>query len=169
MHAHWGDTEGVGSEHTLDGKQYEAELHIVHYNTKYGNAGEAFDKEDGLAVLGMLLKVGKENKELQKVLGRLKELEEVYDKVAIEESLIIDNLLPADKSFFTYPGSLTTPPLYESVTWIVFNQPIEISQEQLNTMRSLRSGTGRKRFNLVNNFRPTCDQAERRIRFSCHC
>ena len=131
MHAHWGDAEGVGSEHTLDGKQYDAELHIVHYNTKYGNAGEAFDKEDGLAVLGMLLKVGKENKELQKVLGRLKELEEVYDKVAIEESLIIDNLLPADKSFFTYPGSLTTPPLYESVTWIVFNQPIEISPEQV--------------------------------------
>merc|ERR1712109_143045 len=75
MHAHWGSCAGHGSEHTLDGKQYDAELHIVHYNTKYGNAGEAFDKEDGLAVLGMLLKVGKENKELQKVLGRLKELE----------------------------------------------------------------------------------------------
>ena len=34
MHAHWGSCAGHGSEHTVDGKQYDAELHIVHYNTK---------------------------------------------------------------------------------------------------------------------------------------
>lgn len=31
MHAHWGSKDGVGSEHTIDGKSYDAELHIVHY------------------------------------------------------------------------------------------------------------------------------------------
>ena len=36
MHAHWGSCAGHGSEHTVDGKQYDAELHIVHYNTKVG-------------------------------------------------------------------------------------------------------------------------------------
>ena len=131
MHAHWGDIEGVGSEHTLNGAPFDAELHIVHYNTKYGSPGEAFDKEDGLAVLGIFLKVGKEHQELQKVLGKLKDLDQVYDVAAIEESILVENLLPANKSYFTYPGSLTTPPLYESVTWIVFNQHIEISQEQV--------------------------------------
>ena len=36
--------------------------------------------------------------------------------------------LPASKSYWTYEGSLTTPPLYESVTWILFKQPVEISR-----------------------------------------
>ncbi len=35
------------------------------------------------------------------------------------------------KSYWTYPGSLTTPPLFESVTWIVFKDPIQISQKQV--------------------------------------
>lgn len=37
MHAHWGGCKGHGSEHTVDGRQYDAELHIVHYNTKVNN------------------------------------------------------------------------------------------------------------------------------------
>ena len=36
-----------------------------------------------------------------------------------------------NKTFFTYPGSLTTPPLFESVTWMVFKEPIEMSEEQV--------------------------------------
>ena len=39
---------------------FSAELHLVHYNVKYGSFGEAADKPDGLAVLGMLIKVGAE-------------------------------------------------------------------------------------------------------------
>ncbi len=38
---------------------FSAELHLVHYNVKYGSFGEAADKPDGLAVLGMLIKVGR--------------------------------------------------------------------------------------------------------------
>ena len=63
------------------------------------------------------------------MLSKLKDLDQVYDVAAIEESILVENLLPANKSYFTYPGSLMT--LYESVTWIVFNQHIEISQEQV--------------------------------------
>jgi carbonic anhydrase len=33
--------------------------------------------------------------------------------------------------YFTYPGSLTTPPLFESVTWLVYKDPITISEEQV--------------------------------------
>ena len=36
---------------------FSAELHLVHFNTKYGDLGNAVDKPDGLAVLGMLIKV----------------------------------------------------------------------------------------------------------------
>ena len=34
MHAHWGSRHGRGSEHTVDGKQFDAEMHIVHFNPK---------------------------------------------------------------------------------------------------------------------------------------
>ena len=132
MHAHWGKDGGAGSEHTVDGLSYEAELHIVHYNTKYSSAGEAFEKPDGLAVLGIFLKVGKTHPELEKVFSKLKNLDQVYDTTSLDELLEVDKILPADKSYFTYPGSLTTPPLHESVTWIVFKQPIEMSEDQVS-------------------------------------
>ena len=58
FHAHWGGENARGSEHTVDGKAFSAELHLVHYNTKYGDLGTAVDKPDGLAVLGMFIKAG---------------------------------------------------------------------------------------------------------------
>merc|ERR1712007_323800 len=63
MHAHWGSCAGHGSEHTVNGKQYDAELHIVHFNTKYGTPENAADKPDGLAVLGIFIEEGKEHPE----------------------------------------------------------------------------------------------------------
>ena len=42
-------------------KMFAAELHLVHFNTKYGTFGDAVDKPDGLAVLGILLKVLEQN------------------------------------------------------------------------------------------------------------
>ena len=46
---------------------FSAELHLVHFNTKYGTFADAVDKPDGLAVLGVLLKVGSEHPEFGKL------------------------------------------------------------------------------------------------------
>jgi carbonic anhydrase len=51
FHIHW------GSEHTLNGKVFDAELHLVHYNAKYGDLKTAIGMSDGLAVLGVFLEV----------------------------------------------------------------------------------------------------------------
>jgi len=169
IHAHWGGCEGRGSEHRIDGISYDAEIHIVHYNTKYSSAGEAFDKEDGLAVLGLLVKVGeKEHPELQKICEKLPEVENPFDKTQLETTVDVAALLPKDRSFFTYPGSLTTPPLYESVTWTLFSEPIEVSQSQLAAMRALKTGCGQKKSCLADNFRPPCSLMQRRIK-KCSC
>lgn len=40
-------------------------------------------------------------------------------------------LLPSSLHYWTYLGSLTTPPLHESVTWIVLKEPIAVSEKQV--------------------------------------
>ena len=44
----------------------------------------------------------------------------------------MNKLIPDDRQYFTYPGSLTTPPLYESVSWIVFKKEVKLSQRQVH-------------------------------------
>jgi len=167
MHAHWGKKGGKGgSEHTIDGKQYDAELHIVHYNTKYGDPSKAVDKPDGLAVLGMFLKAGKAHEELEKICRNLSSVP-TKDKSMNKDEDFIDptKYLPGNKTFFTYPGSLTTPPLFESVTWIVFKEPVEVSEDQLDAMRSLKIGEEEGCCDcMVDNFRPPCDLKGRTVK-----
>jgi len=164
MHAHWGAKSGMGSEHTMNGKMYDAELHMVHYNAKYGQPGLAVDKPDGLAVLGMFIKTGRAHPEFEKLCQNLKEIENIGESIQLQEILNPLGVLPGDKTYFTYPGSLTTPPLLESVTWLVFKEPIEMSSSQLNAMRSLRIGETEDSGCMVNNFRPPCALGQRKIR-----
>ena len=53
-----GKRDGWGSEHTLDGRTFPAELHIVHKNLKYGSMGEAVKHKDGIAAVGFFLQLG---------------------------------------------------------------------------------------------------------------
>ena len=48
---------GKGSEHTVNGKSYDAELHLVHYKSSYASFAAAYDdaKPDSLAVIGIFL------------------------------------------------------------------------------------------------------------------
>jgi len=163
FHAHWGGENARGSEHTVDGKMFSAELHLVHFNTKYGSFGDAVDKPDGLAVLGILLKVGNEHPEFGKLCEVLQDIPRKGDTLALKEPLDPAGFLPASKSYWTYEGSLTTPPLYESVTWILFKQPVEISSVQLKIMRDMKFGDSNSE-NMRDNYRPVCPRHSRVVR-----
>ena len=56
---HWGRTRSEGSEHYIEGKQYAAEMHFVHYNTRYANLSEAMDaqakSDDALIIVAQVL------------------------------------------------------------------------------------------------------------------
>merc|ERR1712223_1677638 len=119
FHAHWGSCDEKGSEHTVDGKMYPAELHLVHWNrSKYSSPNEAAGEPDGLAVLGIMLTEGNfksGHAEFGKICSLLDKIHFKGDKVAVPKDDPIDpaKLLPeeAGKCFWTYEGSLTTPPL----------------------------------------------------------
>ena len=93
----------------------------------------AAGQPDGLAVLGMFIEVGSKHEEFDKVIQTLGKIKNKSDKTPLENKCIdCNNLLPKTHEFWTYPGSLTTPPLLESVTWIVFKEPIQVSEEQVS-------------------------------------
>ncbi|XP_069477398.1 carbonic anhydrase 2-like isoform X4 [Ambystoma mexicanum] len=71
MHIHWGSSDDHGSEHTVDGVPFAAELHLCHWNSKYGSFSEAAKHRDGLGVIALFLKVGDDNPGLQKVIDAL--------------------------------------------------------------------------------------------------
>ena len=112
---------------------YQFQLHLVHWNKKYADPMTAAGKPDGLAVLGMFIEVGNKHEELDKVIQTLGKIKNKSDKTHLDDKCIdCNNLLPKTHEFWTYPGSLTTPPLLESVTWIVFKEPIQVSKEQVS-------------------------------------
>lgn len=156
FHVHWGSSNDVGSEHTVDGKFYPLEIHLVHFNTRYTNLTESLKYEDGLAVLGIFAQVGStRNDALQKFVDKFDSIANA-DTTGDIDAFPMNGLLPAKTNEFTrYSGSLTTPACLEIVTWTVFKNPITITQTQLNAFRSLNhNAAGLNQEKLVNNYRP---------------
>lgn len=108
------------SEHTLDGKPQAAEVHFVHKNDK----GE-------LAVVGIFFKKGKANTALAAVFDNAPQAVSKEPKPVAGATLDLASLVPAKAAYYTYAGSLTTPPCSEGVTWYVLAQPQEASDAQL--------------------------------------
>lgn len=119
------------SEHTINGAYAPAEMHIV-TRVKRGQSDHCDSLEGGcLAVLGIMMQYKGEgyasNPALERLFSDLPEEEGPAHGVTHHGELKLDSLLPTFRSYYTYPGSLTTPPCTESVTWIVFADPIKIS------------------------------------------
>ncbi|XP_078208859.1 carbonic anhydrase 13 isoform X3 [Callithrix jacchus] len=146
FHLHWGSADDHGSEHVVDGVRYAAELHVVHWNSeKYPSFVEAAHEPDGLAVLGVFL----QGKQIQFT---------NFDPLS---------LFPPSWDYWTYSGSLTVPPLLESVTWILLKQPINISSQQLAKFRSLLcTAEGEAAAFLLSNYRPPQPLKGRKVRAS---
>ncbi|XP_070841836.1 carbonic anhydrase 1-like [Chaetodon trifascialis] len=166
FHFHWGGSDDKGSEHTVAGTMYPAELHLVHWNTKYTSFGEAANQPDGLAVVGVFLQIGAANPSLQKVLDMFDAIK-TKGKQTPFTNFDPSTLLPSCLDYWTYDGSLTTPPLLESVTWIVCKEPISVSSEQMAKFRGLLfSSEGEAECCMVNNYRPPQPLKGRPVRAS---
>lgn len=155
FHFHWGAKNGHGSEHKIDGKQADAELHFVHMKSHFKEFKEALQDQNGLSVLGVMLKEDNE-----KAKGVLMPLLKHYDALKHHKKIDwpkdakfnIQSLVPDLKNYMTYHGSLTTPPLTECVHWLVATEPTYITSEELATFRHLQTVYGKQCF--IDNFRP---------------
>ncbi|XP_037537909.1 carbonic anhydrase-like [Nematolebias whitei] len=105
-------------------------------------------------VCGVLIQIGAANPRLQKVLDSLDSIK-TKGKQNTFSNFDPRTLLPRSLDFWTYEGSLTTPPLLESVTWIVLREPISVSPAQMAKFRNLLfTGEGEPACCMADNFRP---------------
>ncbi|XP_026539250.1 carbonic anhydrase 2-like isoform X1 [Notechis scutatus] len=158
-HFHWGTENKNGAEHTIDGKRYAMEMHLVH--TKNNMSIEDASKEpDGLIVLAFLVKKTEGNNQVNgwNTLAKfLKDIPEKGNSKNLNGEFNLGSLLrTADVNhYFHYQGSLTTPPCAEAVIWIVFESPLEISYQLHKVFTtSLYFTTIQENRKMQNNFRP---------------
>ncbi|MDA0262244.1 MAG: carbonic anhydrase [Proteobacteria bacterium] len=112
------------SEHLLSGKNFELECHFVHRSA----AG-------ALAVLGVFVKAGAANDALAPIWNAMPTKE--APELGAGSSIRPADLLPRERGYYRYRGSLTTPPCSEGVLWTVYKQPIEASPEQIRRFAAL--------------------------------
>lgn len=135
---HWSKIEERNlSIHQIDNDNFPVEIHFVHFNTAYPTIEEAFTKPNGLLILAaMVVPSTHESYVFDKLLDNLLNITQPGKQVLIEEDSTWRSLLPFDTSrFYRYQGSMITPPCYESVQWIVFDDKLRLGQRQLKRLR----------------------------------
>ncbi|KAH0503787.1 Carbonic anhydrase 9 [Microtus ochrogaster] len=138
LHLHWGTSDHPGSEHTVNGHRFPAEIHVVHLSTAFSELHEALGRPGGLAVLAAFLQESpEENGAYEQLLSHLGEIAEEGTQIKIP-GLDVSALLPSDLSrYYRYEGSLTTPPCSQGVIWTVFNQTVKLSTKQSTRIPAL--------------------------------
>lgn len=112
------------SENKIKGKTYPLEVHFVHAN-----------EEGDMAVVATMFEIGEFNPQLDKA---WKMLTDEKNKVNnINDPIDVYALLPTNKSYYRFSGSLTTPPCTEGVVWLVFKEPVTLSQAQYDKIKSV--------------------------------
>lgn len=107
------------SEEKINGKAYDMVVHLVHQS-----------KAGKLAVVAVLMEAGKEQSLIRTLWTHLP-LEQNTPVARPEVKIDPTLLLPAKRTYYTFLGSLTTPPCTEGVLWLVLKTPMQVSKEQL--------------------------------------
>jgi len=106
------------SENTIDGKYFPLEAHFVHVA-----------KDGSIAVVAVLYENGRENFYIKKIWEKMPR-KKAKEKFKLSAQ-IINELLPKDKKYYRFSGSLTTPPCSEGVRWFVLKQHPEVSMKEV--------------------------------------
>ncbi|WVY97309.1 hypothetical protein V8G54_029460 [Vigna mungo] len=115
------------SEHTINGRRYDLELHMVH--ERRSENGKV-----NIAVVGLLFKIGRPDPILNKL---SKIIESMVDNEAEKKIGVFDpsEIKLGGKKYYRYIGSLTVPPCTEGVIWTINKKIKSVSRAQVNLLR----------------------------------
>ncbi|KAH0567230.1 carbonic anhydrase 2-like [Cotesia glomerata] len=135
----WSSDVNSGSEHRISGKSYPIEMQSVHYNDEYDSYEDAENTEKGILIYSLFYEVGSEEFEfLTKIIDKFPEVTEPGTATEIKPFAMGDVFDEDDTAnFFIYQGSLTHPPCYESVVWVVSDRIILATLGQLLAFQKL--------------------------------
>ncbi|KAK3445455.1 hypothetical protein EUGRSUZ_A01627 [Eucalyptus grandis] len=115
------------SEHTINGRRYALELHMVHVSTDP-------NVKNNIAVIGLLYKTGVPDAFLSKLMGS------VWSMIDKEDERKMGTIDPREikmggKNYLRYTGSLTVPPCTEGVIWTINKKMGTVSKDQIKLLR----------------------------------
>jgi carbonic anhydrase len=114
------------SENLMEGKSFPMEAHLVHA-----------DKSGNLAVVAVMFAEGKANESIARVWSYMPGIE--GGKQYLPSGVTAEGILPSNRDYYRFSGSLTTPPCSEGVEWLVMKEPVTVSKDQIekfvNVMR----------------------------------
>ncbi len=113
------------SEERINGRVFDMVAHLVHKSA-----------QGRLAVVAVLLTAGREQPMLQQIWNAMPGTAN-STRERLDILINARQLLPADPGFYSFMGSLTTPPCTEGVQWLVMKTPVEISREQIGHFAAL--------------------------------
>lgn len=113
------------SENNINGNQFPLEVHFVHAS-----------REGKLAVIALMFEEGVENPFLSKIWEKFPLQLDEPKKLELN-AVSIKNFLPKNQEYFSFMGSLTTPPCTQGVKWRVFKHSVSVSKEQVKTFFDL--------------------------------
>lgn len=103
------------SEHLIDGKSFPMEVHFVHQAAS-----------GALGVIGVMMKTGRANPVFNRIVATMPAA--AGPAVKADARINPNALLPARRSYYSYAGSLTTPPCSEVVAWMLLTDAIEVGE-----------------------------------------
>ncbi|XP_034019080.1 receptor-type tyrosine-protein phosphatase zeta isoform X2 [Thalassophryne amazonica] len=132
---HWGrcNTSSDGSEHSVNGMKYPLEMQIYCYNADdFQTLDDAVREGGRIAALAVLFETSLDDNENFSPVVEAVNTVSRFGKIEPMDAFSLWPLLPnnTDK-YYIYNGSLTVPPCSETVEWVVFKQPVTISETQL--------------------------------------
>jgi carbonic anhydrase len=107
------------SENHIGGKSFPMEAHLVHA-----------DEAGNLAVVAVMYVEGKENTAVKKLWNEMPKM--AGGQNMLSEKINASQIMPKNKEYYRFNGSLTTPPCTEGVKWLVLKKYVSVSKEQVD-------------------------------------
>lgn len=137
---HWGWSNSEGSEHTLNNRKYPLEVQVLH-RTGAAVPSKCTSSYD-LLMVAYIYELSAHNPYIDPLMQNLKLVQQPGKRVRIAPFPLSYLVYPFRSGFYSYGGSLTTPPCYQGIEWFIFPESLAISDFQLRHFRQLLGGDG---------------------------